>query len=314
MIQKPHETTEQKKHIVIIAGIPGIGKTTLALSAPAPLLINTDDNYQKVKPVHRVAPHITPKTYGEIKADLSKEDLSDYKTLIFDTGGTLVNFMKVWATTESPGKNANTQRDGITLSMKGYGAIKAEFENLMNFCRYTLRKHIILIFHATEKNENDRLIYRLDIAGSSGDFAWKISDLGAFMSMSGNRRQLQFSPTEYHHAKSAYGISGPREIPETHSASDNDFMTNLFQEAADYQAKEGELLQKYNTLMEQVRALVEEVQDPAGANDLYAKFKGFQWVFASKREAWKLLKDHCCSLGLEWSREFGKFIQGESCT
>ena len=43
MIKKPAEMiNETNKYRVLIAGYPGIGKTTLGLSAPKPLLIDVD--------------------------------------------------------------------------------------------------------------------------------------------------------------------------------------------------------------------------------------------------------------------------------
>lgn len=295
---------QAKNHILIIAGVPGIGKTTLALSAPDPLLINTDDNYHKVKIAHRVAPHITPQDYDEVKRDLENEDLSTYKTLIFDTAGTLVEIMKLWVAK----KSINTLKDGVTLSLKGYGALKEEFSRLMNFCRYQLKKHIILIFHTNEKKEEDGIIYRLDIAGSSGDFAWKIADLGGFYFTESGNRIINFSPTQYYHAKNAYGITGTREIPYTHSASDNTFLTDIFNEAEKNQKEEEKLITEYTNLMDNIRSIIDQVQDVDGANDVCETFTKITWVFAAKKEAWALLNQHCKPLGIVYSRENKKFV------
>ena len=50
MIVKPSEMKfEGKKLFIIVAGVPGIGKTTLALSAPKPLLIDLDKGVDRVE-------------------------------------------------------------------------------------------------------------------------------------------------------------------------------------------------------------------------------------------------------------------------
>ena len=50
MIKKPFELkTVQKKYRMLIAGFPGIGKTTIALSAPKPLLIDVDKGIDRVR-------------------------------------------------------------------------------------------------------------------------------------------------------------------------------------------------------------------------------------------------------------------------
>ena len=47
MIKKPNEVVTSKKKIrFLLAGFPGIGKTTLALSAPKPLLIDVGFSLQ----------------------------------------------------------------------------------------------------------------------------------------------------------------------------------------------------------------------------------------------------------------------------
>ena len=52
MIKKAGEVTNKKKHVFIIQGLPGTGKTTLALSAPNPILIDCDGNSHKVELEH----------------------------------------------------------------------------------------------------------------------------------------------------------------------------------------------------------------------------------------------------------------------
>ncbi len=49
MIQKPENIIPQEKKIrMLIAGYPGIGKSTLALSAPRPLHIDCDFGIDRV--------------------------------------------------------------------------------------------------------------------------------------------------------------------------------------------------------------------------------------------------------------------------
>lgn len=54
MIKKPNEMTfTDKKFSMILYGAPGVGKTTLALSAPDPILIDFDRGVSRVKAYHR---------------------------------------------------------------------------------------------------------------------------------------------------------------------------------------------------------------------------------------------------------------------
>ena len=54
MIKKPEDfELGEKKIRMLLAGPPGIGKSTLAMSAPAPLLIDTDGGFDRVEFMYR---------------------------------------------------------------------------------------------------------------------------------------------------------------------------------------------------------------------------------------------------------------------
>ena len=121
MIKKPAEMINtENKFRVLIAGYPGIGKTTLGLSAPKPLLIDVDFGINRTMASVR-KDYIQPESYEELLNDL-KGDLSDYETIVIDTGGKLLDLMKAYVI-----KNdiKNAKKDG-TLSLQGYGAVGRE--------------------------------------------------------------------------------------------------------------------------------------------------------------------------------------------
>ena len=68
MIVKPENMDFSNKNIImIISGLPGVGKTTLSLSAPDVVLVDADEGMARVKPEHRKDSSI----YGLV---LSEED------------------------------------------------------------------------------------------------------------------------------------------------------------------------------------------------------------------------------------------------
>jgi len=126
MIKKASELTSTTTKIrILIAGYPGVGKSTTALSAPRPLIIDTD-SIMRVSAKHRVDGVIQPSTYEELLDDLNGNDLSEYETIIFDTGMSLFNLMK-YHVIKTDAKNG--KRDG-SLSLQGYGAIGREFQHM----------------------------------------------------------------------------------------------------------------------------------------------------------------------------------------
>ncbi len=114
-IRNPNEILGQEKKIrILIAGYPGIGKSTLALSAPRPLHIDADFGIDRIEPRYRT-PFIQPASYEELLTDLVPKNLGDFDTLVFDTGGQLFTLMSLWLIKQD---KKNGKRDG-SLSLAG---------------------------------------------------------------------------------------------------------------------------------------------------------------------------------------------------
>jgi len=236
MIRNPNEIQDGAKKIrILVAGYPGIGKSTLALSAPNPLHIDVDFGIDRIEPRYR-KPYIQPKSYDEILEDLKPENVKDFDSLVFDTGGKLISLMGLWAIKQDP---KNGKRDG-SLSLQGYGAVGREFVRLMDYCFYELDKHIVIVFHATEEKDGDNTRLRIKVEGQTKNNVWEPMDLGGFVEMYGNDRTIGFSNCEKYFAKGTRGISGIKKIPALTEKSANDFLTKLFEEYNSISAQEVE--------------------------------------------------------------------------
>ena len=93
-----------KKFSMILYGSPGVGKTTLALSAPNPLLIDFDRGISRVRANHRTA-SIQSTTYEEVLKDIASPEAKEYETIVVDTGGSFVTFLQDWAIRTNPSQN-----------------------------------------------------------------------------------------------------------------------------------------------------------------------------------------------------------------
>lgn len=236
---------DDKKICMIIAGVAGIGKTTLALSSPSPLLIDLDNGIDRVEARYRTDTDIVS-SFEELENDLKNSDLSKYETIVIDTGGKLLEMLKPVVISEDV---KNGKRDG-NLSIAGYGAVKKKFKQFIKFVK-DLKKHLVIIFHATEVNLQDDLTgLRIRIEGSSKDEIWDDVDLGGFIEMRGNKRTIGFSNCDRYYAKGTHGISGIFEIPALNKQSDkNDCLTNLFSSYLQGLKKDQEDLKAYKEVM-----------------------------------------------------------------
>ena len=298
MIVKPKEMTfADKKVRVLIAGYPGIGKTSLALSAPKPLYIDVDLSAERInREVLNLAEGVTqPRDYKEILQDLGigcradeleavKSNLAPYETIVVDTGGKLLTLMGQYGV-EIDKKNG--KRDG-SLSQSGYGWLGKEFQRFLDHIIYKLDKHIVIVFHAIEDKDGDVTKLRIKAEGSSKNSVWEVMDLGGFMEMRGDQRTIGFSNCERYFAKGTRGIHGVYPIPELTPGTRNDFLTKLFRQYNAVSARETEEAaaeqEAYEAAIAEGNAIIASVVDVDSANAAMPKIKAIDHALTSEKE------------------------------
>lgn len=307
MIRNPNEIQEGAKKIrMLIAGYPGIGKSTLALSAPRPLHIDVDFGIDRIEPRYR-KPYIQPKSYDEILEDLTPINVQDFDTLVFDTGGKLISLMSQWAIKKDVKYG---QRDG-SLSLKGYGFIGREFQRLMDYCFYELDKHIVVVFHAIEEKDGDNTRLRIKVEGQTKNNVWEPMDLGGFVEIQGNNRAIGFSNCERYFAKGTRGIHGVWQVPELGPDKPNDFLTRLFAQynalsAAEVAQNEKEQ-EAYEAAMAEGQEIVAGITDADSANAAMSKIKAVNHALTSKKEVNAAFNAKIKELGLFYDKVLKKY-------
>lgn len=86
LIKRPNELTVKTTLSALIYGQPGMGKTTLALSAPNPVLFDYDGGIHRVNAAHRV-PTVQITSWDETNQVLSSEEIKEFSTIVIDTAG-----------------------------------------------------------------------------------------------------------------------------------------------------------------------------------------------------------------------------------
>lgn len=292
-----------QKFSAIIYGSPGVGKTTLALSAPAPVLIDFDRGISRVRAQHR-QPTIMCSTYEEVLADIESPEMAEFQTIVIDTGGSFVTFLKDWAMREKGAK----QKNGEFNSLKGFGFVKNEFNRFTDYVKTILNKNVIYVFHSQEQSDKDgNTTQRLMCEGSVRNTVWNPCDFGGYVQMVGTQRMICFTPEQEYFAKGTHGITGRWVIPELGIGDPNNFMAKLFDTARDNISKEKELYapqrEIYDATMAVVRNIVDGVTDADSANSAVEIIMGLDHALTSKKEASALLTAKTGALGLKYSKE-----------
>lgn len=293
----------------LIYGVPGIGKTTLALSAPKPLLIDFDNGVSRVAAKHRV-PTIICDTYEDVLTDISSPEMKEFETVVIDTGGSFISYLKDWAMRT---KKDTTTRTGDFNGLKGFGYVKAEFASFSERITKVMHKNLIYVFHSVEQTGKDGTAQqRLMCEGASKNTVWNPCDFGGFMQVIGNERKICFSQEDDFFAKGTHGITGRWPIPTLDEGKPNDFMTKLFERARQNIVAENEAYapQKklYEETMADVRVLVENVVDEDSANLALATISDMQHALTSKKEAGALLNTKAKEVGLKYDGKAKAYV------
>lgn len=300
MIVKPENMDFSNKNIImIVSGLPGVGKTTLALSAPDVVLIDADEGMSRVKPEHRKDSSMV-KTYEELLADI-KACEGHYKTVVIDTCGALIDLMKDWAMRTEP--SASKKSGGF--SQQGYGFVKTEFLRLSAELRKKF--NVIFLFHAAKDRQGDDVFYDIVCEGSAKTLVWQPADLGAYLHIVNGERYLGFTPTMNYNAKAAYGIKGLVKVPELKDGDPNDFLARLFAQVKANIVAEHAALQpqqeQYEETMGAGKLAIETIEKPEDVPEAMKAIKSLTHALTSERELKAALTERIKEQGIVYNKE-----------
>ena len=294
-----------KNIIMILSGLPSTGKTTLGLSAgDKVLLIDTDEGLARVNPAHRKDASVC-KTYEEILADLKAAE-GKYDTVVIDTCGALIEYMKDWAMRTDP--KASKANGGFSL--QGYGVIKSEFVRLSAELRKKF--NVIYIFHESVTRADDSVFYELVVEGSARTLVYQPADLAGHLFIDHGKRYIGFTPTEQYSAKSSYGIKGIIEIPELKEGDSNDFLAKLFAKVRKNLETQAQTVapQKdhYEETMAAVREFVSNIDTPDDVIPALKAIKGLPHALTSEKEAQAAVKARIAELGIVYDKASKSYV------
>lgn len=273
LIRKPAQLKVQTTIKILLYGQPGIGKSTLALSAPSPLLLDFDNGVHRINPLHQTDT-VQIESWQNM-LDVLKEDLSQYKTLVIDTAGKMLDFMATYIIQ----KNPKMGKSNGALSLQGYGERKAEFRNFLKNVSM-LGKHLVFVAHDQEEKSGDEKIIRPEIGGSSAGDLVKELDLVGYMEAKGKQRTISFDPCEKFYGKNTCNLPALMELTHLEQGKANNLLNTVFDQYKKSLEERKELTIKYNDLVEIIDEKISSVEDAETANDVVKwlnEYNGHVW-------------------------------------
>ncbi len=301
LIRKPSELSVQTKIKALIYGQAGTGKSTLALSAPKPLMLDFDGGVHRVNYSHQ-SPTVQITSWEDCEAVL-KEDLSEYESIIIDTGGKMLDFMSDYIIR----KNGKMGRSNGALTLQGFGERKGMFRQ---FCRtiMLMNKHLIFVAHRDTQKINEDYRYVPMFGGSSYDDLVTDLDLVGYLEAQGKKRMITFDPSDRNDGKNTCNLPAlielPKVVDESGSGLKNSFLENsvIKPYIANLEARKV-IAGQYEAVMNEIKEAVLLVTDDLSANDLIKRIDAFAHVGNSKAAAGHLLSLKAKELGLKLNKE-----------
>lgn len=307
LIRKPSELEAKQTITMLVYGQPGVGKTTLAVSAPDAVLFDYDGGVQRINGAHQTLT-VQIRSWEDTSEALDEIVASypDVKTIVIDTVGKMLDFMSDYIVRN----NSRMKKSDGTLSLQGYGLRKSMF---IDFIKKTavLGKNIIFVAHEKEEKRGDDTVKRPDIGGSSANDLVKELDLVGYMQMLGKDRTIAFNPTEAYYAKNTCNLPAVTKIPlvvdETGMAvGDNNFVRRVLATYKKTQAATQEETRKYDKLVDNIRTAVAATQNAEGLNAILESIEKTQ-VYNSKMVGEKMVAQKAKALGLNFNAVDGRY-------
>lgn len=307
LIRKPSELEAKQTITMLVYGQPGVGKTTLAVSAPDAVLFDYDGGVQRINGAHQTLT-VQIRSWEDTSEALDEIVASypDVKTIVIDTVGKMLDFMSDYIVRN----NSRMKKSDGTLSLQGYGLRKSMF---IDFIKKTalLGKNIIFVAHEKEEKRGDDTVKRPDIGGSSANDLVKELDLVGYMQMLGKDRTIAFNPTEAYYAKNTCNLPAVTKIPlvvdETGMAvGDNNFVRRVLATYKKTQAATQEETRKYDSLVDNIRTAVAAAGTAEALNAVLDSIAKTQ-VYNSKMVGEKMAAQRAKTLGLNFNAVDGRY-------
>ena len=277
---------------ILFYGEPNIGKTTLAMSFPRPLLLDFDRGAHRSITSANGGTIVQLDTYRDVMDVLNDAAyMENFDCIVIDTVSTCLDYITEDMIAENP-KMGNGKGGP---SQAGWGVLGNTFMALKR--RITMmNKHFIMLAQVAEERSGDYMRKRPKASGGSRSIIMEAAEFTAFVHSVNNRRLASFVFNDDYYAKDVRGVMGKIELDniQTNPNIGSDLlkrMQSAFAGAEEAQAKDVETvtvwtdaINAYTTADEMAAAVEPLKQLPAHLTAQLRK------VFADRLKALGLTK------------------------
>ena len=300
LIKKSNELTIPSTVKMMIYGQAGMGKSTLALSAPKPLLLDFDNGVKRVNMAHLENVDIVQITQWQDVQQVLQEDLSCYQTIVVDTIGKMMDFIITY--------KCGTRQPQI----RDWGGINAEFFWLARTLS-SLNKNVVFVAHRDTRKEGDDTVFIPALREKSYNSIVTELDLLGYLEMrnenGSQKRTITFDPTSRNDGKNTCNLPGLMNVPNIVDRSGkptakNDFITTqVIRPYLNMLQVKKEEAAKYDRVISEIKENIEFITDARSANEFVSQIDKFEHVGSSKEMAAKMIRDKAKSLNLRLNAE-----------
>lgn len=300
LIKKSNELVIPSTIKMMVYGQAGMRKTTTALSAPKPLLLDFDNGVKRVNMSHLDGVDIVQITSWNDVASVLAEDLSSYQTIVVDTIGKMLDYIISF--------KCGTRQPQI----RDWGGINQEFSgfvrNLSN-----LNKNIIFVAHRDTRKEGDDTVFIPALREKSYNSIVTELDLLGYMEAKNENGRVKctitFDPTNRNDGKNTCNLPSVMEVPtildtKGNPTGKNDFITTkVINPYLDMLATKKVESEKYEKVVCEIKENIEYITDARSANDFAIRINEFDHVGSSLILARNLFANKVKALGLVYDKE-----------